>query len=445
MNGAQANAIGFDASKPLSDFVGGLAAANVSFVGRYVASDPDQAWKIITPSEAVELAIAGVPVFPIYENLEKTQSGTAAGNADGAYAATYLPTVGLLPNTGVIVYYCEDYNVFATDMPGISDAFKAFGASLPGYGIGVYSCGLCNGQLSAQGLVGKQWLSGSTSYNGTPQATAAGNYDMIQGVPKNITINNRIINVDIDTIRVADADIGARVPWGGAIPQDAPLSIVAIQMLLNKAGQTPPLDPDDVSGNLTRQAIIASKQKYGLPADTSIDWVGWVPLLCRDAGVRIWSPPAPPVAIAMDTVAARLTRLEQTVGSTDMASTAAPDPNALQLADKLQKAIDALPKAAPGAGTTTPPSSLGEVNGALGDTLGNILNGKKSAIGIIGAMLTSMLSQVPPGSGLGQVLSNLTPSNGLSPYAMPIFLALTVWGVLGKMEKWSDQTPPPQS
>jgi hypothetical protein len=75
-------------------------------------------------------------------------------------------------------------------------------------------------------------------------------------------------------------------------------------------------------------------------------------------------------------------------------------------------------------------------------TLGNLLNGKKSAIGIIGALLTSVLSQVPASSGLGQVLTMITPAAGLSPYTMPIFLALTVWGVLGKMEKWTQGTTP---
>jgi hypothetical protein len=85
------------------------------------------------------------------------------------------------------------------------------------------------------------------------------------------------------------------------------------------------------------------------------------------------------------------------------------------------------------------------VNGALGETIGNLLNGKKSAIGIGGAVLTQLLSQVPSGTGLGQVLGLLTPAAGLSPFAMPIFLGLTAWGVLGKLEKWAQGTAPPPS
>jgi hypothetical protein len=85
---------------------------------------------------------------------------------------------------------------------------------------------------------------------------------------------------------------------------------------------------------------------------------------------------------------------------------------------------------------------LGQVNGALGDTLGQLLNGKKTAIGVLGTVLTSVLSQVPATSGLGQVLAPLIPAAGLSGFAMPIFLGLSAWGVLGKFEKWSQGTAP---
>ena len=37
----------------------------------------------------------------------------------------------------------------------------------------------------------------------------------------------------------------------------------------------------------------------------------------------------------------------------------------------------------------------------------------------------------------------LTPAAGLSAFAMPIFLGLAAWGVLGKMEKWAQGTAPP--
>ena len=43
-----------------------------------------------------------------------------------------------------------------------------------------------------------------------------------------------------------------------------------------------------------------------------------------------------------------------------------------------------------------------------------------------------------------RVATAIPAAAGLSGYALPIFLAMTAWGVLGKMEKWSQaaaQTP----
>jgi hypothetical protein len=89
-------------------------------------------------------------------------------------------------------------------------------------------------------------------------------------------------------------------------------------------------------------------------------------------------------------------------------------------------------------GAANPP--LGPVNGALGQTIGNLLNGSKSAIGIIGA-LASQILQVPATGSLG---GSLIPFLGtaVAPYATPIFLAIAAWGVLGKFEKWTQAAAP---
>jgi uncharacterized protein (TIGR02594 family) len=85
-------------------------------------------------------------------------------------------------------------------------------------------------------------------------------------------------------------------------------------------------------------------------------------------------------------------------------------------------------------------NTLGPVNGALGETIGNLLNGKKTAIGVLGALATQLLSHVPESGAL----SALTPlagvlggASGLTGAGLPIFLALTFWGMLGKFEKWN--------
>jgi len=105
------------------------------------------------------------------------------------------------------------------------------------------------------------------------------------------------------------------------------------------------------------------------------------------------------------------------------------------------KALDLL-KTLLGPGADGKPLGLGQVNGALGQTIGNLLNGKKTALGLLGAVGTPILSKVSETAALGPLLGALTPAIGLSGFALPIFLGLTAWGVLGKMEKWSQGTAP---
>ena len=122
------------------------------------------------------------------------------------------------------------------------------------------------------------------------------------------------------------------------------------------------------------------------------------------------------------------------------------DPSsAASQSERLRKTVELLsailsPGTAGTAGKTPP---LGQVNGALGQTIGNLLNGKKTAIGLLGAVATPLLTQASTSTALAPVLAMLTPAAGLSGFALPIFLGLTAWGVLGKMEKWSQGTAPP--
>jgi hypothetical protein len=116
----------------------------------------------------------------------------------------------------------------------------------------------------------------------------------------------------------------------------------------------------------------------------------------------------------------------------------AAQPPADQQFDVLQKVIGMLmPIINPGAAVPPAAAPLGQVNGALGQTIGNLLNGKKTGLGAIGAVLTSLLSATSgTDTGIGKLLLGLVPAAGLSQFAMPVFLGLAAWGVLGKLEKW---------
>ncbi len=126
-----------------------------------------------------------------------------------------------------------------------------------------------------------------------------------------------------------------------------------------------------------------------------------------------------------------------------VANTAPPVNQGGSQEDRLRRAIDLVSAILlPGQAKDAP---LGQVNGALGQTIGNLLDGKKSAIGIGGAIITQLLSKLAtsptgmPGdlTAVGTVLSSITPTIGLSPFAMPLFLGLAAWGFLGKLEKWN--------
>jgi hypothetical protein len=119
----------------------------------------------------------------------------------------------------------------------------------------------------------------------------------------------------------------------------------------------------------------------------------------------------------------------------------------LDQAAQLQKIFDFVGGLINPSGKSPP---LGQVNGALGETIGNLLNGNKTAIGLIGTLLTGWLSNVPAlpagasASGMIGLLQLIVGSiPGLSGFTMPLFLVLTAWGVLGKLEKWAQGTAPP--
>ncbi len=84
---------------------------------------------------------------------------------------------------------------------------------------------------------------------------------------------------------------------------------------------------------------------------------------------------------------------------------------------------------------------LTPVNGALGKTVGKLLNGRKSAIGIVGYLLTSILGQTGDTSVLGKLVNGIVTAipalAGLSGPMIPIFIAMAAWGILGKQEKWN--------
>lgn len=129
----------------------------------------------------------------------------------------------------------------------------------------------------------------------------------------------------------------------------------------------------------------------------------------------------------------------------------------LKAIDAQRKLInDAILSAAtldPLASTSDP--ELTPVNGALGKTIGHALDGRKTAIGVIGMLLTTILpifipQLAPVVAVAGPLLDAATNAAGaaaataqpgglpqeLVSAAFPVFAAVTGWGAMGKVEKW---------
>lgn len=234
-------------------------------------------------------------------------------------------------------------------------------------------------------------------------------------------------------------------------------STLWVQQSLNRLGATPPLVEDGRNGPRTMTAVATFQARCGL------DDTGLADARTIAAIQEALRPAAPDHAVLT-----RIQDLERQLAARAVTPmqpapmqpapmqpasmppvVIAPAAPPADVAARLDEFLQALRRQIDGARLPTapilpgPPAArpdgavLGPVNGALGQTIGQLLSGKKSAIGIIGAVATQILSQVPLNTGLGQVLAQLTPAFGLSPYTMPIFIGLTAWGALGKFEKWN--------
>ena len=210
-----------------------------------------------------------------------------------------------------------------------------------------------------------------------------------------------------------------------------------LQRSLNALGADPRLAEDGVYGRLTVAAVAQFQQQNGLSASGVADAAT---IAAIESKLRPTVPgPIPSGPTDLIALLERLVMLiEKLKGMrpiTDPSSGSSPT-------DRLRKAVELLSAIlSPGAAGKMQP--LGQVNGALGQTIGNLLDGKKTAIGLLGAVATPLLTKASETATLGPLLGALTPAIGLSGFALPVFLGLTAWGVLGKMEKWSQGTAPP--
>jgi peptidoglycan hydrolase-like protein with peptidoglycan-binding domain len=210
-----------------------------------------------------------------------------------------------------------------------------------------------------------------------------------------------------------------------------------VQQSLNTLGANPPLAEDGVNGPLTMAAVLQFQQANFLSPSGFADpaTIGAIERKLRPTVPgRIPSGPTDLIAL-LERLVMLIEKLKGQRPLTDPSSGLSPT-------ERLRKTVELL-GAILSPGAAGKPQPLGQVNGALGQTIGNLLDGKKTAIGLLGAVATPLLSHASDTATLGPLLATLTPAAGLSGFALPVFLGMTAWGVLGKMEKWAQGTAPP--
>lgn len=120
------------------------------------------------------------------------------------------------------------------------------------------------------------------------------------------------------------------------------------------------------------------------------------------------------------------------------------DPASLALIQSILSLMHGTPPQPPPAPAPAT-GALGPVNGALGQGIGQLLNGRKSAIGIIGSVLVGILQQSAPdgvASKLAGAVTSAVPMlAGASGPLLPVFMGMLAWGVLGKFEKYQTTKP----
>jgi lysozyme family protein/peptidoglycan hydrolase-like protein with peptidoglycan-binding domain len=247
--------------------------------------------------------------------------------------------------------------------------------------------------------------------------------------------------------------------------------VLHVQQSLNKLGIDPQLVEDGINGPRTKAAISLFQRQNGLN-DTGLPDAATIAAIAKRS---VQPTVAKPTSDVLSQILQGLQTLEKTILSSNNSTTTPPAPtNPNDPVNIIERVLSIVQKInlQPGTGTTIPvpsgtPSAdqlkqvtdlitavigqtkplLGQVNGALGETIGNLFNGKKTAIGIGGSLITSLLAAVtssPNAGGLAGLLGTIATSvPGLSQFTLPIFLAITAWGVLGKIEKWSQGTAPP--
>lgn len=213
------NTTALDACVDLTKVHAQLVAQGFDTIIRYAS----HSWKGIKSDEAKSMAEHKLKLGLVYETTaQRALGGAVAGAIDGEAAAAFAATVGLPPNNGSVLFASTDFDVTASHAAAVQAYVQAFAKAAPGYGVGLYGNGFINDMLFAAKLIVVRWITQSMGFTGSKESLAAGRYEIVQRLPAKVCG----LDVDPNSLRVAGADIGARVPFAPVVKQPAPETLV---------------------------------------------------------------------------------------------------------------------------------------------------------------------------------------------------------------------------
>ncbi|MEO7494088.1 MAG: DUF1906 domain-containing protein [Massilia sp.] len=163
------------------------------------------AWKNLSLGEARALSAAGLQIGVVWETagIKASFFNRAQGLADASAALLMASQMG--QPAGSAIYFAVDYNATQADLDGpISNYFTGVNAALQvssgaAYDIGIYGSGLACASVIGAGQASLGWLSQSTSFAGTKEYADAGSYNLIQGMPQRVVVDDGFeLSIDPD-------------------------------------------------------------------------------------------------------------------------------------------------------------------------------------------------------------------------------------------------------
>jgi Rv2525c-like, glycoside hydrolase-like domain len=204
-----------DTSRDVGPYLTRLKARGVRTVIRYLNPINPRGEKCVKPSEARQIAVAGLRLALVCEGWGDFAHGAisaGAGERDGEWCAAYARTLGA-PGAAAIFYAvdvdADDEQIRRLVIPYFEAIAARHGDAAVNYRRGVYGSGKVLTAVTEAGLAELAWLSCSLGWRGSRECVASNKWMLRQHAP------TLLCGIDCDP-NEANGDFGDFVPFSNA-------------------------------------------------------------------------------------------------------------------------------------------------------------------------------------------------------------------------------------